>query len=210
MFSPPLFRAILIPQFSAVSGGHNQGAERLTIYGYARVSTDKQDTDAQRAALEAAGCAPIIEEQASGRRARPALQRLLDSLAAGDVLTVWKVNRLARSVADFYRVTEAITAKGAELRSLSESFDTSTPIGRAMLGMLAVFAQFEVEQTSENIKGGLRAARSRGKRLGRPRAVSDELAAEIRQRLDNGEPVKDLARIHRIDAATVRRIRSRC
>lgn len=112
----------------------------MTAYGYARVSTDKQDTDAQRRALEAAGCSPIVEEQASGRRRRPALAELIDGLQAGDSVTVWKVNRIARSVADFYRATEAITARGAEFRSLSESFDTSTPIGRAMMGMLACVA----------------------------------------------------------------------
>lgn len=181
----------------------------MTIYGYARVSTGKQDTDAQRRALEAAGCSEIVEEQASGRRARPALSALLGRLQAGDVVTVWKINRLGRSVPDFYRVAEQITAAGAELRSLSESFDTSTTIGRAMLGMLAVFAQFEVEQTSENIRGGLKAAKARGKRLGRPPAVSPELADEIRAKLAGGAEVKDLARVHRIDPATVRRIRQR-
>jgi len=181
----------------------------MTNFGYARVSTNKQDTDAQRRALTDAGCNEIIEEQASGRRARPALSQLLRRLQPGDVVTVWKINRIGRSVSDFYQITEQITAAGAELRSLSETFDTSTPIGRAMLGMLAVFAQFEVEQTSENIRGGLKAARARGKRLGRPPAVSAELEDEIRSKLAEGESASELARIYSIDERTVRRIRGR-
>lgn len=181
----------------------------MTIYGYARVSTDRQDTEAQRAALEAAGCAEVVEEQASGRKARPALASLLERLTPGDVVTVWKIDRLTRSAPDFYRVAAEIAERGASLRSLTEAIDTGTPIGRAMLGLLAVFAQLEAEQTSERVKAGLAAAAARGRKAGRPRAVSPELEADIRAKLASGEAVEALARAYRMDPATVRRIRRR-
>lgn len=90
-----------------------------TIYGYVRVSTGRQDMgrDAQRRALETAGCAEIVEEQASGRKARPALAELVDRLAPGDVVTVFRFDRISRSVADFYAIGERISAHGASLRS---------------------------------------------------------------------------------------------
>ena len=181
----------------------------MTVYGYARVSTDKQDTEAQRRALEAAGCVEIVEEQASGRKARPALVALLGRLEPGDSVAVYKIDRLSRSVPDFYNVAAQITAAGAELRSLTEPIDTATPIGRAMLGILAIFAELEAEHASERVRSGLRAAKARGRKLGRPRAVSPELEAEIRAKLDAGAAVEELARVHRIGPATVRRIRLR-
>ena len=179
------------------------------IFGYARISTDKQDTAAQRRALEAAGCVQIVEEQASGRGKRPALLALIDSLQAGDVLTVWKVDRLSRSVPDFYELAQRIEARGASLRSLTEAIDTGTPFGRAMLGVLAIFAQLEAETTSQRTRTGLEAARARGRVLGRRRKLSAEVEADIAAALAEGAPVKGLAKKHRVDAATIRRIRNR-
>lgn len=177
-------------------------------YGYARVSTDKQDTDAQRQALQAAGCVQVVEEQASGRKARPALSALLDSLQASDVVTVYKIDRLSRSVPDFYSIARQIEHKGAHLRSLSDPIDTSTPAGRAMLGLLAVFAQLEAETTAERVKHGLSAARARGVTLGRRSKLSREAQARVRQLLAEGVEVKALAREYQVDPSTVRRIRS--
>lgn len=181
----------------------------MTAYGYARVSTDKQATKAQRAALEAAGCAQIVEEQASGRKARPALTALLAGLQPGDSVTVWKIDRLSRSVPDFYRIAQQITEAGAQLRSITEAIDTATPAGRAVLGVLAVFAQLEAEHASERVRSGLKAAAARGKHPGRPRAVTPEIEGEIRAKLANGAAVEELARVYRIGPATVRRIRRR-
>jgi DNA invertase Pin-like site-specific DNA recombinase len=179
------------------------------VFGYARVSTDKQDTDAQRRALQAAGCVQIVEEQASGRKARPALAALLQRLEPGDVVTVWKIDRLSRNVPDFYRIAARITECGAELRSLTEAIDTAAPIGRAMLGILAVFAQLEAEHASERVRNGLRAARGRGKRLGRPRGVTPPIERDIAAKLASGAAVKTLARDYALDPSTVRRIRER-
>lgn len=181
----------------------------MTAYGYARVSTDKQDTDAQRHALAAAGCTEIVEEQASGRKARPALGGLLARLGPGDSVAVYKIDRLTRSAQDFHNIAARITAAGAELRSLTEPIDTGSAVGRAMLALLAIFAELEADHASERIRSGLKAAKARGRALGRPRAVSAELETEIRAKLDEGAAVEELARNYRIGPATVRRIRAR-
>lgn len=155
-----------------------------TLYGYAQVSTDRQDTssDAQRQALRAAGCTRIVEEQANGRKARHALLRLLDRLRPGDTLTVYRFDRISRSVADFYAIGQRIAEKGAALRSLAENFDTGTAYGRAMMGLAAVWAQLEAETTSERVRNGLIAARARGSLIGRWRALSVETEAEWSRR----------------------------
>lgn len=181
----------------------------MTAYGYARISTDKQDLDGQRRALEAAGCNPIITEQTSGRGKRPELQALLAKLGEGDTLTVFKLDRLSRNVPDFYATAQRITEAGAAVRSLTEQLDTSTALGRAMLGLLAVFAQLEADQTSERVRSGLDAARKRGKRLGRPRAVSHEVEGDIKAELEAGASLNKLAVKYRTSVATVRRIKER-
>lgn len=182
-----------------------------TIYGYARVSTERQDSgsDAQRRALEAAGCTAIVEEQASGRKARPMLAALVDRLQPGDVLTVYRFDRISRGVADFYAIGERIRAKGASLRSLAEQFDTSTPIGRAMMGFAAIWAELEADTTRERVNNGLQAARARGQLLGRRRAIDSATAVKITRRLDAGEAAKELAREYRVSPKTIRRIRER-
>lgn len=181
----------------------------MVSYGYARVSTDKQDTEAQRTALERAGCTVIVEEQASGRKARPALAALLDRLEPGDAVTVWKIDRLSRSAPDFYRIAAQITERGAQLRSLTEAIDTASPIGRAMLGLLAVFAQLEAEQVSERTRAGLAAAAARGRHGGRPRALTPALEKDIARKLAEGAGTETLARDYKVDPATIRRIRRR-
>lgn len=182
-----------------------------TVYGYVRVSTGRQELgrDAQRRALETAGCAEIIEEQKSGRKARPALVELVDRLAPGDVVTVFRFDRISRSVADFYAIGERIRERGASLRSMAEQFDTSTPMGRAMMGFAAIWAELEVETTRERVNNGLVAAKARGTLLGRRRAIDSVTAAKIKRRLDAGEPGKELAREYRVSPRTIRRIRER-
>lgn len=182
-----------------------------TNYGYVRVSTGRQELgrDAQRRALETAGCAKIIEEQKSGRKARPALAELVDRLEPGDVVTVFRFDRISRSVADFYAIGERIRERGASLRSLAEQFDTSTPMGRAMMGFAAIWAELEAETTRERVNNGLVAAKARGTLLGRRRAIDSVTAAKIKRRLDAGEPGKELAREYRVSPRTIRRIRER-
>ena len=181
-------------------------AKPSRVFGYARVSGDRLKTEAQRRALRAAGCMEIIEEQASGRKARPSLTALLARVEAGDVVTVWKIDRLSRNVPDFYRIAAEITTRGAELRSFTEAIDTAAPIDRATL---AVFAQLETEEASERVRNGLRAAQARGKRLGRPRSVTPPLERDIAAKLAAGAAVKALAGDYGLDPSTIRRVRRR-
>jgi len=138
------------------------------LIGYARVSKiDQQDTRAQVKALRETGCRRIFEEHASGGRwERPELHRALDQLREGDVLVVWKLDHLSRSLKDMLLILEKITEAGAGFRSLTEHIDTTTPAGRMMLQMLGSFAEFERSMVRERTRMGLQAARERG-RVGR-------------------------------------------
>jgi DNA invertase Pin-like site-specific DNA recombinase len=114
------------------------------LIGYARVSTNDQETVTQVAALKAAGCERIYREKASGGRwDRPELHRLLDQLRKGDVLVVWKLDRLSRSLRDVLTIMERLTEAKAGFRSLTEAIDTTTPAGRMMMQMVGAFAEFE-------------------------------------------------------------------
>lgn len=184
----------------------------VTIYGYVRVSTDKQESgsDAQRRALEAAGCETIIEERASGRKARPALAGLIAQLTPADTITVARFDRISRNVADFYSIGRQISQRGAALRSLFEYFDTSTPIGKAMMGFAAVWAELEADTTRERVLNGLRAARARGVILGRRRTLSPEIEQAIADQMHDGATAKPLAKAYGVSPSTVHRIVKRC
>ena len=113
------------------------------LIGYARVSTNEQDTATQVAALKSAECERIFREKASGGRwDRPELHRFLDQLRKGDVLVVWKLDRLSRSLRDVLTIMEQIANAKAGFRSLSEAIDTTSPAGRMMMQMLGAFAEF--------------------------------------------------------------------
>ncbi len=113
------------------------------LIGYARVSTDDQDTAPQAAALKTAGCERIFREKASGGRwDRPELHRLLDQLRKGDVLVVWKLDRLSRSLRDVLTIMERLGEAGAGFRSLTEAIDTTTPAGRMTMQMVGAFADY--------------------------------------------------------------------
>ena len=146
----------------------------MTAYGYARVSTLDQTTTTQREALKRAGVCSIVEETRSGVKDRPELEKLIHRLQPGDVLVVYKLDRLARSVSHFVKVFEALKAKGVGFRSLTESIETETPQGRMFLHLLTAFAEFERELIRERCLAGQRAARAAGKTWGRKRALSDE------------------------------------
>lgn len=150
----------------------------MTVYGYARVSTSEQNTAAQLAAFRRAGVRHIVEEHRSAVKDRPHLERLLARMKRGDVLVVYKLDRLARSVSHFVRVFEQLTERGISFRSLTESLDTGSPHGRMTLHMLVAFAEFERELIRERCLAGQRAARAAGKRWGRVRALSDDDVAQ--------------------------------
>ena len=177
------------------------------ILGYARVSTEDQNLDAQIAALEAAGAQRIYGEKISGSKiTRPELDRLLDHLRPDDVIIVTKYDRLSRSLQDLLTIVEAIRSKGAGFRSLAEDIDTTTPAGRLVFHVFASIAQFERERIAERTKEGLAAARKRGRVGGRPPALSRERRAEVqRMRDQEGRSVAELARLFQVSPNTIRR-----
>lgn len=148
----------------------------MTVYGYARVSTQDQTTATQMAALLRAGIERknIVQEKRSAVKDRPVLDQLLKRLRRGDVLVVYKLDRLARSVSHFIKVFEDLQDRSIGFRSLTESIETTTPHGRMFLHLLSAFAEFERELIRERCLAGQRAARAAGKTWGRKRALSDE------------------------------------
>lgn len=145
------------------------------LLGYARVSTEDQLLNLQRDALIKAGVEEgrIYEEQVSGvATKRPQLLECLRSLRAEDVLVVWRLDRLGRSVPELIKIMDDLHKRGIGFRSLSESIDTTTAAGKMVFHMLAAFAEFERNLISERTKAGLKAARARGHRGGRKSKVT--------------------------------------
>ena len=136
--------------------------------GYARVSTDSQDLTNQRTELAAAGCTKLFSEKLTGaQRDRPELARMLDHLRAGDVVTVTRLDRLARSTRDLLDIAERIQGVGAGLRSLAEPWaDTTTPAGRMVLTVFAGIAEFERALIIDRTRSGRNAAKARGVKFG--------------------------------------------
>ena len=177
--------------------------------GYARVSRgDSQDLDPQLRALTDAGCSIIYQEEASGAKSdRPELTLAIEALKPGDVLTVWKLDRLSRSLRDLLFTLEAITAAEAGFRSLTEAVDTTTPAGRLMTQTLGAFAEFERAMIRERTMNGLAHARKAGKHIGRKRALTSQQRAEIIERVENGQgSPAQLTSLFRVSRSTVQRV----
>jgi DNA invertase Pin-like site-specific DNA recombinase len=181
------------------------------LIGYARVSTIEQETAAQVTALKAAGCERIYREKASGGRwDRPELHRLLDQLRKGDVLVVWKLDRLSRSLRDVMTIMERLAEAKAGFRSLTEAIDTTTPAGRMMMQMVGAFAEFERAMLRERTKVGLEAARREGRIGGRRPKLTPQQQAEIVRMVSRGnKTAADAARLFSVHPATVARLLSR-
>lgn len=177
------------------------------ILGYARVSTDDQNLDAQIDALEAADAARVFADRITGTaRRRPELDRMLDQLRPGDVVVVAKYDRLARSLHDLLDIVKTIQDAGAGFRSLAEDIDTTTPAGRLVFHVFASIAQFERERISERTREGLEAARRRGRIGGRPPALAPDQRAEVRRMRDEeGRSLPEIARLFKVSVSTVRR-----
>ena len=141
------------------------------LVGYARVSTEDQANDAQVDELKAAGCRIVHEEHGSGAsRSRPVLAKLLREIAAGDVLVVVRLDRLARSVSHLLEVIEQLEKRSVHFRSLRDPIDTSTPQGMFSLQVLGAVAQLERALIAERTKAGMKAAKARGRLAGNPGA----------------------------------------
>lgn len=144
------------------------------VFGYARVSTEDQNLELQIAALEKAGCEHIFQEKVSGAaQYRRQFTIMLKTIRPGDVLVVWKLDRLGRRLMEVAELCEMMREQGIEFRSVTEAVDTTTPIGRLFFHFLAIFAQFEREMTAERTKAGMAAARARGQQFGRKPVLQD-------------------------------------
>ncbi|MHA6848535.1 recombinase family protein [Ralstonia syzygii] len=162
------------------------------LYGYARVSTQEQETHAQTDALAKAGVGFVFAEKRSGSSMsqRPQLEALLQQLSPGDTVVVYKLDRIARSLKDLLTIIERIEEKGAQFRSLTESLDTSTPAGRMIFHIVGAFAEFERELIRERTRVGMAAAVKRGVKLGRHYAMSREDEAEALRMWYSGQWTK--------------------
>lgn len=178
------------------------------LFGYARVSTDAQSTAAQTHALTEAGCSRTFTETASGGRwLRPEMQRMLDQLRAGDVVVVWKLDRLTRSLSDLLLIIERIHLAGAGFRSLTEQLDTTSAAGRMMMHMIGAFAEFERGLIRERTRAGLAEAKRRGRKLGRPSALSaNQKETALRLINQQHESPANVARLLKVSRTTISRL----
>ncbi|MBH2042679.1 MAG: recombinase family protein [Comamonadaceae bacterium] len=149
----------------------------MALIGYARVSTKDQETHLQLDALAKAGVLHIRQEKTSSVGTRPELQKLLDALKPGDVLVVYKMDRIARSLKDLLVILDRIKAAGADIRSLTEPLDTSGPIGTFMVQVLGAVAQLERSIIRQRTVAGQVSAIKRGVTFGRPKLLSPQQEA---------------------------------
>lgn len=177
----------------------------VVLVGYARVSTEDQETRLQLDALAVAGVQTIFEEKASAVSARPELRRAIASLRPGDTLVVWKLDRLARSLADLLGIIDTLSQAGASFRSLTEPVDTSTPMGTFVVQVLGAVAQLERSLIIQRTTAGIRAARARGVEWGRKPLLPEHQRREVAHLYACGIPPGDIARAYGISRPLVYR-----
>ena len=178
------------------------------LVGYMRVSSvdERQSVDLQRDALMAAGVDErhLHQDKASGARDdRPGLQACLDDLRAGDVLLVWKLDRLGRSLSHLLRIIEKLKAQGVAFRSLTEQMDTTTPHGELLFNIFGSLAQYERALIRERVAAGLAAARRRGRKGGRPPSLDKEKIEQILASLDRGASKASVCRTFGVPRSTL-------
>ncbi|WP_311200233.1 recombinase family protein [Leisingera sp. M658] len=182
--------------------------------GYARVSTEEQNLDLQIEALTEAGCDRIVTDQAkSGATAaetRSGFSEAMELLDEGDLLVVWKLDRVGRSIADLVHLLKLFGDRGIEFRSLTDGIDTTTAGGRLVFHIMGALAEFERDLIQERTKAGLRAAKKRGKQLGRPPVLSAAQIAHARTAIaTKRETVSGMAEILGVNRSTLQRAMSR-
>jgi DNA invertase Pin-like site-specific DNA recombinase len=180
--------------------------------GYARVSKrDDQDVRSQVEALQKAECERIFYEEASGGRwDRPELHKLLDQLRPDDIVMVWKLDRLSRSLKDLIAILERLEKAGAKFQSLTEHVETVSPAGRMLMQMLGSFAEFERAMIRERTQRGLEYARSQGRTGGRKPKLSPSQEATLLKLVESGEKSgAEAGRLFGVSKATVSRLVAR-
>lgn len=176
------------------------------LVGYARVSTADQNPQMQIDALAKAGVHEdnIWWETASGvARKRHALEKALMDARHGDVLVVWKLDRVGRSLLDLLAIMKRLDDNGVGFKSLTEGIDTTTPAGRLILHVIGALAQFERDLIVERTRAGVKAHRERGGKIGQPLKMTPERMQEVTERIRKGERVKDIAVYFNVSAATI-------
>ncbi|MFA5900303.1 MAG: recombinase family protein [Hyphomicrobium sp.] len=181
------------------------------MVGYARVSTQEQNLEPQMVSLRRAGCERVFcDAGVSGTVARrPALRETLKELRANDILVVWRLDRLGRSLRDLISLIGELERRDVEFRSLCEAIDTLTAPGRLMFHVLRALAEFERALIKERTTAGLAAGRARGKMLGRPAKLSDEQVEEAAREVSARRSLADIATQLSTSTSTLRRALSR-
>jgi DNA invertase Pin-like site-specific DNA recombinase len=179
------------------------------LIGYARVSTDDQSLALQRDALQAAGCDLMFEDTASGAATgRKGLNDALARCTGGDVLMVWKLDRLGRSLLDLVGLVEDLKTRGVGLKVLTgagATIDTTRPEGRLIFAVFAGLAEFERELIRERTKAGMAAAKRRGRHVGRPLKLTADRLAHARTLIEDGKEKGEVAALLGVGKATLRR-----
>jgi len=174
------------------------------LIGYVRVSTNDQNTDLQRNALKSANCEQIFEDKISGKISeRPGLKKALRCLQSGDTLVVWKLDRLGRSMRHLVMLTEHLRGRGINFRSLTDSIDTSTPMGRFFFHVMGALAEMERELIVERTRAGLEAAREKGRIGGRRRVMTPDVIDRAKRMIANGATLQQVALIHDVSPKTI-------
>ncbi len=178
------------------------------MVGYARVSTEQQDTETQLPDLRKAGCKRIYEETIGGGvKDRPELDRCLERLEKGDTLVVWRLDRLGRSLRDLLQIVDRLDKSGINFISLKERFDTSTAAGRLVFHFFAALTQFEKELIRERTMAGLSSARARGRMGGRKRLLTAQQARVVKTMWDSREHTRhEIAAHFTVSVATIDRV----
>jgi DNA invertase Pin-like site-specific DNA recombinase len=175
------------------------------MIGYARVSREEQNPQYQLDALQAAGCSRVFEDRISGAEfSRAGLDQALAALEPGSVLVVWKLDRLGRSMLETVKIVLDLDRRGVGFRSLTESFDTKTALGRGVLALLAAVAEDERDRLRERTRAGMRAAKRRGRHVGRPSTLTPEKLDLAHRLLAEGKGKAAAARMVGVHPATLR------
>ena len=178
------------------------------LIGYARISTDDQDLALQRDALTAVGCNRIFDDTMSGAKAeRPGLAQALDHCRAGDIVVVWRLDRLGRSLTNLIELMTVLEGREIGFRSLSEQIDTTTSGGRLVFHIFGALAEFERELIRERTRAGLAAARARGRQGGRPKKLDTPKKIAMAQSLYDEEKhsINDICQTLGVSRATLYR-----
>jgi DNA invertase Pin-like site-specific DNA recombinase len=179
----------------------------MPTVGYARVSTQGQDLGVQLEKLEGAGCEKVFKEKRSGADAgRPQLKRCLEYLREGDTLLVTKIDRLARSTSDLYRIVSTLADKGVAFKVVDDpTIDTTSRTGKLVMGILALIAEFENDIRRERQMDGIAKAKKRGVKFGRKLLLTQDRVAEIRSHRTSGATVPEIMRRTGLKKASIYR-----